>query len=100
MNLKIFETVYSLMNYTSSNGSCQTHLPVQYASNIELIRKKWHWCCDWQRATSESHVQKSPLFAPLAVRVHAGCSAFPFYTPTKPLIWLHIKYKTDLFDKI
>ena len=22
------------------------------------------------------------LFAPLAVRVQAGCSAFPFYTPT------------------
>ena len=34
------------------------------------------------------------LFAPLAVCVHTGCSAFPFYTPTKPLIQLHIKYKT------
>ena len=27
------------------------------------------------------------MFAPLAVRFHAGCSAFPFYTPTKPFIW-------------
>ena len=26
------------------------------------------------------------LFAPLAVVVQAGCSAFPFYTPTKPLM--------------
>ena len=25
------------------------------------------------------------MFAPLAVRVQAGCSAFPFYTPTKPV---------------
>ena len=31
--------------------SCQAHLPVQYASNIQLIRQKWHWCSDWQRAT-------------------------------------------------
>ena len=23
------------------------------------------------------------LFAPFAVRVHTGCSAFPFYTPNK-----------------
>ena len=26
------------------------------------------------------------LFFPLAVGVHTGCSAFPFCTPTKPLI--------------
>ena len=26
------------------------------------------------------------LFAPLAVVVQAGCSAFPFYTPTIPLM--------------
>ena len=36
----------------------------------------------------ESHVQNKPLFGPLAVRVHTGCSAFPFYTLTKPLIIL------------
>ena len=36
------------------------------------------------------------LFAPLSVRVDAGCSAFPFYTPTKPLIWLH--NNTKLFN--
>ena len=38
------------------------------------------------------------LFALFAVRVHTGCSACPFYTPTKPLIRLHIKYKTVLFS--
>ena len=55
------------MNYTNLIDSFQAHLLVQYASNIELIRQKWHWCCDWQRATPEPHVQKSLLFAPLAV---------------------------------
>ena len=29
----------------------------------------------------------------------AGCSAFPFYTPTKPLIRLYFKYKTVLVPK-
>ena len=36
----------------------------------------------------------SLLFAPLAVRVLAGCSAFPLYTLTKPLIRFYFKYKT------
>ena len=40
------------------------------------------------------------LFAPLAVCVHAGCSAFPLYTPTKPLIQLYFKYKTVLIPKL
>ena len=35
----------------------------------------------------------SLLFAPLAVRVKTGCSAFPFYTPTKPLIRSYFKCK-------
>ena len=46
---------------------------------------------------SEPHLSctcnTSFLFAPLAVRVHTDCSAFPFCTPTKPLIRLNIKYK-------
>ena len=37
---------------------------------------------------------------PHAVRVHAGCSAFPFNTPTKPLLRSHIKYKTVVFPKL
>ena len=39
MNLKIFATVHSLMKDTTVNDSCQAHLPVQYASNIEFIRQ-------------------------------------------------------------
>ena len=42
----------------------------------------------------------SLLFAPLAVRVQAGCSAFPFYTPTKPLIRLYFKYKIVSVPKL
>ena len=72
---------YGLMNDIHLTGSCQAHSPVQYASNIESIRQKWHWCCDWQRATPESYVQTSLLFAQLAVRVNTGCSAFPFNIP-------------------
>ena len=53
---------------------------------------------------SEPHPSRtcktSLLFAPLAVRVQAGCSALPFYTPTKPLIQLYFKYKTVLFPKL
>ena len=40
MNLKIFATVHSLMNYTNLIDSCQAHLPVHYSSNIEFIRQK------------------------------------------------------------
>ena len=50
---------------------------------------------------SEPHLirtcKTSLLFAPVAVRVQAGCSAFPFDTRTKPLIRLYFKYKTVLF---
>ena len=41
MNLKIFfAIVHNLMNYINLIDSCLAHLPVQYASNIELIRQK------------------------------------------------------------
>ena len=96
MNLQIFATVHSLMNYVDLIDSCQAHLPLQYAWNIDLIPQKRYWCCDWQRATPQSHMQNKPLFAPLAVRVQGGCSAFPFYTPNKQLL----KYKTALFPKL
>ena len=42
----------------------------------------------------------SLLFAPLAVRVQAGYSAFPFYTLTNPLILLYFKYKSVLNSKL
>ena len=74
--------------------SWQAHMPLQYSSNsarsdtgvvIDSEPDLIHMC------------QTSLLVAPLAVRVHTGCSTFPFYTPTKPLIWLHIKYKCFFF---
>ena len=53
---------------------------------------------------NETHLSRTckstPLFSPLAVRVQAGCFAFPFYTPTKPLIRLYLKYKTGLIPKL
>ena len=61
MHLWIFATVHSQMNCTNLIDSCQAHLPIQYASNIELIGQKWYWCCDWPRATPESHMQNKPL---------------------------------------
>ena len=41
--------------------------------------------------------KRSFLFAPWADLVQTGCSAFPFYTPTKPLIRLHINTKLFYF---
>ena len=99
MNLQMFATVHSLSNYTNLIDSCQAHLPAQHASNIELICQKWHWCCDWQRATPSRTCKTSLLFAPMAVRVQAGCPAFPFYTPTKPLKRLYFKYKINSQSK-
>ena len=44
-----------------------------------------------------SHMCKTSLFfAPLAVRIQAGYSAFPFYTLTNPLIRLNL-FSTKLF---
>ena len=86
------------MKYTYLIDSCQAHLPVQYTSNIEFIRQK---CV---LIDSEPHLSRmckaNLLFAPLAVRVQAGCSAFPFYTPTKLLIWLYFKEKTVLIPRL
>ena len=53
---------------------------------------------------SEPHLsctyKTSVLFEPLAVCVQAGCSAIPFYTPTKPLLLLYFKYKTVLIPNL
>ena len=42
------------------------------------------------------------MLAPLAVHVQAGCSAFPFYIPTKLfiLIYMYFKYKNVLNPKL
>ena len=88
------------MNKMNLIDSRQAQLPVQYAWNIELIfRYDTGVVID-----SEPHLSRtcktSFLFAQKAVHVHTGWSAFPFYTPTKPLIRLHIKYKTVLFPRL
>ena len=98
MNLQIFAAVDSLMNDINLIDSCQAHM--QYAPNIDsFARNDTGFVID-----SEPHQSRTCktifLFAPLAVRIHTGCLAFPFYTPTKPLIQLHIKYKTVLFPKL
>ena len=82
------------------NDSCQAHLPVQYALNIDsFARSDTAVVID-----SEPHLSRkckaSFLFAPLAVCDHTGCYAFPFYTPTVPLIRLHINSKTALILKL
>ena len=52
-----------IASWTTQNliNSCQAHLPVQFASNIEFIRQMWHWWCNWKRTTPESHVQNKLL---------------------------------------
>ena len=95
MNLKVFANVHRLMNSTNLIDSCQAHLHVQYASNIKLSNI---YLTTSVVIDSKPHLSRtcktSLVFAPLAARVQAGCSAFPFYTPTKPLIQLYFKYKT------
>ena len=76
------------MNNTKLIDSCQAHLPVQYASNIELIRQKWYGVV----IDSKPHLNRTCktilLLAPLAVYyIKAGCSAFLFYTPTNLFIF-------------
>ena len=51
MNIKIFATVHSLMNDIHLIEYCQGHLPMQYASNIEIIRQKWR--------DSETHLSRT-----------------------------------------
>ena len=77
MNLKIFATVHSLVNYTTLIDSCQAHLTVQRASNIELTRQKWHWCCDNRVARAK---QASCLFSWLSV-----------FKPARPLFHFSLR---------
>ena len=74
------------MNYTRLIYSCQAHLSVQYASDMLWMTSSQTWA--------------SLLFAPLAVHVQAGSSAFPFYAQTKSLIRLYFKYKLVLIPNL
>ena len=86
------------MNYTNSIDSCQAHLSLQYASNIELARSETGVVIDSEPQLSRT-CKTFLLFAPLDVRGQADYSAFPFYTPTEPFLWLYFKYKTVLIPK-
>ena len=88
------------MNYKNLIDSCQALLPVQFASNIKLIRQISDTGVVIDSQPHASRMCKtSILSAPLAVHVQAGCSTFPFYTPTKQLKRLYFKYKTVLTTK-
>ena len=54
--------------------SCQAHLPVQYASNIDFTRNDTGVVID-SKPNLSCMCKTSLLFAPLAVHVHTGCSA-------------------------
>ena len=83
------------MYYTNLIDSCQAHLPVQFASTSNsFVRGDTGVVIDNEPHLSRT-CETSLLFAPIAAGVQAGCSAFPFYNPTKPLIRLYFKYKTD-----
>ena len=87
------------MNYTNLIDSFQAHLFVKYALNINsFTRSDTGVVIDSEPQLSRT-CKTSLLFAPLAVCVNTGCSAFPFYTPNKPLIQLYFKYKTVLIPK-
>ena len=45
-------------------------------------------------------MQNKPLVCSVGCPVQAGCSAFPFHTPTNPLIPLNFKYKTVIIPKL
>ena len=84
------------MNYTNLIDSCKAHLPVQFAMNMNsfarsdtgvVIDSEPHLSCTCKTCF---------FFSPLAVRVHTGCSPFPFYTPTKPFF----KNKTVLIPQL
>ena len=79
MNLKIFATVHSLMHYTNLIDSCQAHLPVQYASNIELTSNSFAGSYTGVMIDSEPHLSctcKTGLLAPKTIVAFLGINQF------------------------
>ena len=76
------------------DSSCQGHLPVQCASNIDFFtRSDTDVVIDSEQHLSRMCKARLLLFS-IDFRVYTRCSALPFYTPTKWLTRLHIKNKT------
>ena len=95
----IYATIHNLLNYANLIDSCQAHPCNALRTSNSLAKSDTSVVID-----SEPHLsctcKISLLFAPLAVPFQAGCSAFPFYNPTKLLIRLYFKYKTVLIPKL
>ena len=67
------------MNDINLTDICQAYMLMQYDSNT-----KSDTGVEIDSEPHLSHTCKTGLlFAPLAVRVHAGCSACPFYTQNR-----------------
>ena len=88
------------MNYTNLIENWQTHLHVQYALSIKLTFTSDTGVVIDSKPHGSRTCKTSLVFVSLAVRVQAGCSAFLFYTPTKPIIQIYFKYKTILISKL
>ena len=103
MNIYIFEAILkfapidSLMNYikTAAKLTCPCNT---FQTSNSFARSDTGVVID-SEPNQSCMSKRSLLFAPLAVRVLAGCSAFPFYTSTKPLKQLYFKYKAVLIPK-
>ena len=78
-------------------SSCQQEFPLAMASGrVEFSSPAHSPEATFELCLTVSHTCNTSLVAPLAVSVQVGCSAFLFYTQTKPLTRFHIKYKTLL----
>ena len=77
--------------------SCQTHLPVLYASNIEFIRQS----CDCQHKT---HVQNRPLVYPIGcpcshwLLTHQQNCSYDYILKAERFCFLNYKYFLDFTD--
>ena len=79
------------MNDINLIDSCPAHLPVQYASNMEFIRRSDTGVVI-DRELHLSRTSKTRIL--LSHWLSVFTQALPFYTQTKPLLQLHINFKT------
>ena len=91
MDLYIFATVHSLTN----NIKLMTAAKFTCPCILRLTSNSFARSVTGDVIDSEPHLsltcKTSLVFAPLVVRVQTGCSAFPFYTPTK--LWIRLYFK-------
>ena len=89
MHLKIFAIVHILMNDIILIDICLTCPCNTLRTSNSFARSGTGVVID-----NDPHLRRtcktSVLFAPLAVRVHAGDLAFQFYTPIKPRLGMSV----------